>query len=64
MVEAALEPGERYDALAVAYADCGTYGALDEVLDGVRARLAGDHCYDVIAGRGARRSRRSRAPTC
>ena len=38
-----------YDRLAVAYADCGTYGALDEVLTrrGV-GRLAGDHCYDVF----------------
>jgi hypothetical protein len=39
----------RYDHLAVAYADCGTYGALDEVLDAV-PRLAGAHCYDVLAG--------------
>lgn len=39
-----------YDTLAVAYADCGTYGALDEVCTraGVR-RLAGNHCYDVFA---------------
>ena len=38
------------DRLAVAYADCGTYGALDEVLreHGAR-RLQGDHCYDVLA---------------
>jgi Protein of unknown function (DUF1638) len=36
---------ERYDELVVAYADCGTYGGLDEL--GVR-RLAGDHCYDVL----------------
>ena len=36
---------------AVAYADCGTYGALDEVLlrHGV-SRLGGNHCYDVFAG--------------
>ncbi|MEA2311633.1 MAG: hypothetical protein QOE28_1601, partial [Solirubrobacteraceae bacterium] len=39
---------ERYDHVAVAYADCGTYGALDAVLDGI-PRLAGDHCYDVLA---------------
>jgi hypothetical protein len=40
------------DRVAVAYADCGTYGALDEVVErlGVR-RLHGDHCYDVLAGR-------------
>lgn len=40
-----------YARLAVAYADCGTYGALDEVCDRLgAARLAGDHCYDVYAG--------------
>src|SRR5215211_3901670 len=37
--------GGRYDRVAVAYADCGTYGALDDL--GV-ARLRGDHCYDVF----------------
>jgi hypothetical protein len=36
---------DRYDKLAVAYADCGTYGGLDEL--GL-SRLAGDHCYDVL----------------
>lgn len=37
--------------IAVAYADCGTFGALDEVITrhGL-TRLAGDHCYDVYAG--------------
>jgi hypothetical protein len=37
--------------VAVAYADCGTYGVLDDVCErlGVR-RLRGDHCYDVYAG--------------
>jgi hypothetical protein len=36
---------------ALAYADCGTYGALDElcVRYGVR-RLPGLHCYDVFGG--------------
>ena len=40
----------RYQRVAVAYADCGSYGALDDVLRerGVE-RLAGDHCYDVFA---------------
>ena len=38
-----------YDALAVAYGDCGTYGALDAVLEGSGVpRLAGEHCYDVL----------------
>lgn len=36
---------ERHDAVALAYADCGTRGALDEL--GL-PRLAGDHCYDVF----------------
>jgi hypothetical protein len=37
--------------VVVAYADCGTYGALDEVCErlGMR-RLKGLHCYDVFAG--------------
>ncbi len=40
----------RYDALAVAYADCGSYGALDGVLAGAGLeRLRGEHCYDVFA---------------
>lgn len=42
---------ETYDVVAIGYADCGTYGALDEVCDelGLR-RLPGLHCYDVYAG--------------
>jgi Protein of unknown function (DUF1638) len=41
----------RYDRVAIGYADCGTYGALDEVCErrGV-ARLPGLHCYDVYGG--------------
>jgi hypothetical protein len=37
--------------VAVAYADCGSYGALDELCAryGVR-RLPGLHCYDVFGG--------------
>jgi hypothetical protein len=42
----AEELGERYDRVVLAYADCGTYGALDEL--GLE-RLSGDHCYDVFA---------------
>jgi hypothetical protein len=38
-------------AVAVAYADCGTYGALDTVCDRLGLpRMAGLHCYDVFAG--------------
>jgi hypothetical protein len=37
--------------VVLAYADCGTYGALDDVCErlGVE-RLRGQHCYDVFAG--------------
>ncbi len=44
---------QRFDRVAVAYADCGTRGALDEVLErhGV-ARLAGHSCYDVFSREG------------
>ena len=42
------------DQLFVAYADCGTGGMLDRVLEeeGV-ARLEGAHCYEIYAGRAA-----------
>jgi uncharacterized protein DUF1638 len=40
----------RYDVLACAYGDCGTYGALDAALDGTGVeRLPGEHCYDLFA---------------
>ncbi len=44
----------RYARVFVAYADCGTAGALDEVLDrhGVE-RLPGAHCYGFLAGNAA-----------
>ena len=47
-VVSALDSGR---TVALAYADCGTYGALDELCAryGVR-RLPGLHCYDVFAG--------------
>jgi hypothetical protein len=50
-VEAALVDARRsHDRVAVAYADCGTYGALDAVLSGCGvARLEGAHCYDLFA---------------
>jgi len=38
-------------SVVIAYADCGTYGALDEVCERLKiARLRGLHCYDVFAG--------------
>jgi hypothetical protein len=42
----AEELRERYDRVVLAYGDCGTYGALDEL--GLE-RLRGEHCYDVFA---------------
>jgi hypothetical protein len=47
----ALRLAATYDEVAVAYADCGTYGALDAVCAalGLR-RLPGLHCYDLFAG--------------
>jgi hypothetical protein len=48
---AVLDLGPRYARVAVAYADCGSYGALDEVCaDLAVPRLPGAHCYDVLAG--------------
>ena len=46
-----LDLRERYDEIAIGYADCGTHGALDDVCErlGVR-RLPGRHCYDIYAG--------------
>jgi Protein of unknown function (DUF1638) len=48
LVVSALGSGRR---VALAYADCGTYGGLDALCAryGVR-RLPGLHCYDVFAG--------------
>jgi len=52
-----------YPTVAVAYADCGTYGALDEVCGrlGLR-RLGGTHCYDVLAGAARLRALLRREP--
>lgn len=42
---------ERYDRLIVVFGDCGSSGALDEVLDrhGIE-RIAGPHCYEIYGG--------------
>jgi len=47
------EVKDRYDEIFVAYADCGTGGRLDAVLDeyGIE-RLPGAHCYEFFAGAG------------
>jgi len=41
---AVAEVSAGHDVVAVAYGDCGTYGALDGL-----PRLYGEHCYDVFA---------------
>jgi hypothetical protein len=44
----------RYERVFVAYADCGTAGALDRVLARHGAeRLGGPHCYATFAGQRA-----------
>lgn len=51
-VEALIKANiNNYPRIAVAYADCGTGGLLDAVLDryGVN-RLPGSHCYEFFAG--------------
>jgi hypothetical protein len=41
----------RYERVIAVYGDCGTAGALDEVLARYGAvRLAGAHCYEMFAG--------------
>ena len=49
--QAVIRLRRRYAEVAVGYADCGTYGGLDDVCArlGVH-RLPGAHCYDVFAG--------------
>jgi len=51
-VEAVIESmREKYDGIFVAYADCGTGGLLDVLLDRYQIeRLPGAHCYEFHAG--------------
>jgi hypothetical protein len=47
----AIRLSASYDAVAVGYADCGTYGAIDGVCDELGLqRLPGLHCYDLYEG--------------
>ncbi len=49
--ELAQQLASAYSRVVVGYADCGTYGALDELCRELDlARLPGLHCYDVYAG--------------
>jgi hypothetical protein len=50
-------------AVAVGYADCGSYGALDEVCGRLGIdRLRGLHCYDVLGGQATLRRVLARQP--
>jgi hypothetical protein len=54
-VRAKIRAGRsHYDDIVVLYADCGTGGMLDRVLDeeGI-ARIDGMHCYEIYAGADA-----------
>jgi Protein of unknown function (DUF1638) len=45
---------ERYQRMYVVYADCGTGGALDRVLEEEHVeRIGGAHCYEFYAGAAA-----------
>jgi hypothetical protein len=49
--KALREAASCYDRVFVAYADCGTTGAIDDVCERYGAtRLEGAHCYAVYAG--------------
>lgn len=49
-----LERASGYDQVFVAYADCGTGGLLDRVLEEFEVeRLPGAHCYQFFAGLAA-----------
>jgi hypothetical protein len=44
----------KYTDIFIAYGDCGTAGALDDVLEKYGAeRIAGAHCYEFFAGSSA-----------
>jgi hypothetical protein len=49
--------------VVLGYADCGSYGALDELCARLRiGRLGGLHCYDVLGGAGRVRALLEREP--
>ena len=63
VAELAVELRASGAAVAVGYADCGSYGALDEVCDRLGIdRLRGLHCYDVLGGQAMLRRVLARQP--
>jgi hypothetical protein len=63
-VEAKLKTQrDRYDNIFVAYADCGTGGGLDRLLEPLGiSRLPGAHCYEFFAGHEAFRDMTEQEP--
>jgi Protein of unknown function (DUF1638) len=63
VAELAAELQARGLPVAIGYADCGSYGALDEVCGrlGIH-RLRGLHCYDVLGGSATVRRVLARQP--
>lgn len=63
VAELAVELRASGAAVAVGYADCGSYGALDEVCGRLGIdRLRGLHCYDVLGGQATLRRVLARQP--
>ena len=51
--EKLTELGDSYEKIVVVYGDCGTGGALDQVLaENAAVRTVGPHCYEMYAGCG------------
>ena len=51
VAERIASAGDRYDHIFVAYADCGTGGDLDRIIDAAGVeRLPGTHCYAFFSG--------------
>jgi hypothetical protein len=62
-VEAAVDAVTTGGSVVVGYADCGTYGALDELCTRRGwSRLPGLHCYDVYGGADRLRTMLERQP--
>lgn len=48
-----LEMQERYEKIFVIFGDCGSGGALDQVIEHYSIeRISGPHCYEMYAGKG------------
>ena len=59
----AVELSPSYDVVAVGYADCGTYGALDTMCAELGLeRLPGLHCYDLYDGEASLAERLAAEP--